>query len=114
MNKIFSTLFFFNFPCTLSQEALEDVHPQNRKARKEEAWNAENRIYIKEAKENQRPMAKKISEMRAGLIIHTIHIGEERPRAPRYMLPGGGNKTDIGRQFSTVLLHFVHCGEQRH
>lgn len=111
----FSAHFFFlNFPCTVSQEALEDVHPQNRKARKQEAWNPENRIYIKEAKENQRPMAKKISEMTAGLIIHIIHIGEEGPRAPRNMLPEGGNKTDIGRQFSTVLLHFVHWGEQRH
>lgn len=26
----------------------------------------------------------------------------------------GRNKIDIGRQFSMIRLHFVHCGEQRY
>lgn len=48
------------------QKVLEDVHPQNRKLRKKEAWETES-IYIKESKGRGKLKAKEIFELTAVL-----------------------------------------------
>lgn len=83
--------------------------------REEKAWNPENRINIKEGKEKSKTNGKGNFWDEVRLIIHIMNIKEEWPRkGSKKYASWGRNKTDIGRQFSMILLHFVHCGEQRY